>query len=294
MKTQTLPIILGIMILISLTSVQALVIDSVQMNPEEIVPGETSRIKLGIENNGESNIEDISVVLDLSLVPFAPYDSASEFGIESLNEGKTKYVEFEVIALSDAESGIYKIPVKISYRYEGEEMIKNKDSLISMTVNSAPIMGVSFEEGLLLKSKENELDIKIINKGLSDVKFLEIEVDTSTYYTLLSSENIYIGDVDSDDFDSAEFKIYFKENSPTNINLPVVITYKDSLNKEYTEEFDIGLKVYTENQAIELGLMKRNNTTLYAGIIIVLILIWFIYRKWKKSRKMRKIKKEGY
>jgi len=276
-------IIIILMVLISLASIQALMISSVSTNPREIIPGETSIIKIALENEGNRDIEDVSVILNLADVPFAPYDSGSEYSIDKIREGKIKYAEFEIVALNNAKSGIYKIPLTITYNIGGE-MQASKDSLISLTINSEPIIGVNIEDGLFLKGQENKLTIRIVNKGLSDVKFLEVELSESTYFNTLSQKNVYLGDIDSDDFDTAEFKIFFKKNIPNSINLPVKILYRDSLNNKYEKDFNIPLKVYTKKQAIELGLLKKDNTVTYIVIVVGLIIVWLIYRKIKGKK----------
>jgi len=282
---------------VSLTS--ALVINAVSTSPSEIAPGENSFISIEIENNGNSDIEEVSVSLIFKEVfrdalgnvvasnelPFAPYDSASEVSFDEIRENKEETAEFKIKALSDAESGTYKIPVEI--KYTENEIEKMKTSLISLSVNAKPIIGASLEDGLLLKGQENTIAIKIVNKGLSNVKFLEVEIGKGSYYTLLSQKSVYIGDIDSDDFDVAEFKMLFKETSPSIVNLPVKVIYKDALNNEYTEEFNLEARVYTQDEAIKLGLLKKSNTMTYVIVIIVLIIIWITYRRIKKRRKLK-------
>jgi len=282
-------ILLGIYLISMIGMVSALTITAVNTNPEEIAPGETASVSIRIENEQGKDVEDVSVILDLigPDIPFAPYDSSSEYSIDEIEDDDSEYAEFEIIALSDAQSGIYKIPLIINYQIDGKAQ-PPKNSLIGISVNAEPIISASVEDGLLLKPQENEINIKIVNKGLSDVKFLEVELASSTYYNILSSENVYIGDVDSDDFDSAEFKIFFKANAPSSINLPVTIIYKDALNKKYIEDFDLRVKVYTRKKAIELGLLEKNNIPMYTGIIIGLIIIFFGYKKIKKRRKLKK------
>jgi len=281
-------LVLALYLISMISFASALTIESVSMIPNEIAPGETSKIAIELENDGEEDIEDVSVNLvlisqtELADVPFAPFDSSSEISFDEIKEGKTKTAEFEIIALSDAKSGIYKIPVHIEYKENNET--KTKDSLISIVVNSEPILGVDIEDGLLLKNKVNELRINVVNKGLSDVKFLEIEIGDSTYFDILSSKNVYIGNVNSDDFDGAEFQIFFKENIPNNIVIPISISYKDALNKKYTYNLNIQVKIFSKKKAIEIGLLKRNNTPIYGGVIFGLVVIYFIYKKIKKRR----------
>ena len=150
-KTILAVIILGLMLVsifsfALLNSVQALTIDAVSI-ADEIKPGGTSRITISLNNNGDEDITDVSVVLDLSSVPFAPYNSASEFSIDEIREDKTKDAHFEIIALNNAKSGIYKIPLMITYIEE--DKLKTKNSLISIVVDSQPIIDVSVDDGLV-------------------------------------------------------------------------------------------------------------------------------------------------
>lgn len=268
--------------------VSALTITSVDTSPEVIAPGEASTIKIEIENEGDKDVEDVSISLDLTNVPFAPYGSSSETSFDEIQDGRVKYAEFEIIALNNAESGIYKIPLKVSYKITGENEINTKNSLIGVSVNSKPIISVGIEDGLILKAQESKLSIKVTNKGLSNVKFLEIELQGGTYYTILSQKNVYIGDINSDDFDNAEFNVFFKENAPNNVNLPIVIRYKDGLNNKYEESFNLQATTYTTKQATDLGLIKKSNTTTYIIVVIAVIVIYLVFRWIRKRRKMKK------
>lgn len=272
------------MLLISLIGfASAITITSVSTNPETIAPGETSEITITLKNNADIDIEDVSVNLDLSNVPFAPFESGSSFFTNELLESKTKTAEFNVIALNDAKSGIYKIPVVISYTEDN--VVKTQNSLISLDINSQPIIDVSVEDGLLLKGKENKVTLKIINKGLADAKFLEVETKGSTSYNILSAEKIYVGDVDSNDFQTVDYQIYFSPNSLSRLDLPVAIKYKDIANKEYTLEFNPSLKVYSQQQAQNLGLIAKSNTSLYIIIVVIVIILFLIYRWFRRRRK---------
>ena len=270
-----------------LSLASALTITSVDTTPEVIAQGESSIIEIGIENDGNDDIEDVSVSLDLTNVPFAPHGSSSEVSFDEIKENRNENAEFEISALSNAQSGIYKIPLKISYKISGETEINTKNSLIGISVNSKPIVNIGIEDGLLLKGQENKISVKITNKGFSDVKFLEVELQGGTSYTTLGPKNVYIGDINSDDFDTAEFNVFFKTNSPGSVNLPIVVRYKDGLNNQYEENFNLQATTYTTKQATDLGLIKKSNTVTYIIITVVLIIIYVIYNRIRKRRKMR-------
>jgi hypothetical protein len=157
LKTSLAILMLGLMLfstvsLALINSVSALTIDSVAVS-DKIQPGKTTRITIGLENDADEDIEDVSVTLDLNDIPFAPFDSSSEFTIEEIEEDDTEFAQFEVIALNNAQAGIYKIPVRITYNQDGDD--KTKNSLISIVVDSKPEIDASVEDGLLLKGKDN-------------------------------------------------------------------------------------------------------------------------------------------
>ncbi|MDP2925265.1 MAG: hypothetical protein Q8N99_02740 [Nanoarchaeota archaeon] len=279
-------IIFGVIVLICLISVInlafALTTTSVFMNPESIAPGETSKITIVIKNNGENDLTDVSVGLDFTNLPLAPYNSGSNQVFSDLNVDKTKQLEFDVVALNDAKSGIYKIPVKI--KYTEDSISKTLDSMISIMVYSRPIVEVDAEESLLLKGQKNKITIKIVNKGLADVKFLEVEIEGSTYYSLLSPDTVYVGDVDSNDFQTADFNLFFNKNIPNTINIPVTLTYKDITNKEYNQDYTISLKTYSQEQAQKLGLVQKSYTSYIIGGVIFLILVFLVYRTLRRRK----------
>lgn len=275
----------------------ALIIDNVNSMPNEIAPGEDAEISIELENERDDDIEEVSVsllfkdvkvdstgrIVEVIDLPFAPYDSSSEVSFEEIRSDKSKTARFFIQALGNAEAGVYKIPVEITYTENDE--IKTKSSLISLTVNSKPLLSLEKADELYLKGQNNEVSIKIINKGLSDVKFLTANLGASTKYNLLSSNSIYIGDLDSDDFDSAEFKIFFKESSAETMTLPITLEYRDVLNNKHVEEFSLSVKAYSSEQAIKLGLMKKSNVGKIIGGLVIVIILYFIYRKIKKRKK---------
>ncbi len=274
---------------ISITMISAITIKDVSSSPNEIIPGEIASVSIEIENIFEENVENLNIKLDLSEAPFAPYQSSSEKYLEELDDGDEETFVFKLIALPETNTGIYKIPVKINYEYEGEN--KTKEDLISLIVNSKPELKVSLEDSVvLIKGKENKISIKIINSGLSDTKFVYLETLDISGIKFLDEKEKYLGDIDSDDFDSIDYQIYLSADAPNSINLPVTLKYKDSTNKEYTETRIISLNTYSLKKAQEIGLIKKQDYTLYF-VIAIPVLSYIVYRILKK-RKLKKKKED--
>ena len=272
---------------ISMPGADALTISSVDVSPEQIIPGGTAEITLNLENNFDRTLSDIEVYLDFSSekVPIAPYGSGAEMSIEEIKSDKSKTLIFSVIALSDAKPGLYKIPVMIKYTDNGTEV--KKSSLISLSINSNPMLYITAEDSILIKGQGNTLSIKIVNNGLSDVKLLTIKLNEVIGINMLSQSEVYIGELSSDNFDSAEFKIFVSENAPGLLNMPVELRYRDAANNELKETKNLEINAYSKEEAISLGLIKRNNSLGIAITIAVLVIAFIIYGRIRKKRRQK-------
>ena len=272
---------------ISMPGADALTISSVDVSPEQIIPGGTAEITLNLENNFDRTLSNIEVYLDFSSekVPIAPYGSGAEMSIEEIKSDKSKTLIFSVIALSDAKPGVYKIPVMIKYTDNGTEV--KKSSLISLSINSNPMLYITAEDSILIKGQGNTLSIKIVNNGLSDVKLLTIKLNEVIGINMLSQSEVYIGELSSDNFDSAEFKIFVSENAPGLLNMPVELRYRDAANNELKETKNLEINAYSKEEAISLGLIKRNNSLAISITIVVLVIAFIIYRRIRKKRRQK-------
>ena len=260
-------------------SVNAFTISNVESSPKEVEAGKRVTLTLTIDNNLKDNVENVDLALDLTNLPFSP-TASSEISIGEIKENHDLWFDIGLNVDSDAKSGIYKIPVKISY--EINSVAKTKTAYVSVIVNSQPLLETS-SESLLMKNKKNKLSVKIINSGLGDAKFLEVEVKDSLEYKIIGNKKIYVGSLDSDDFEIANFEISIKEKSL--ISIPVILRYKDSLNNEREKEDTLNLKAYSQKEAQNLGMVKKSNIMLYIIIVVFIVLVIIGYRRIKKRKR---------
>lgn len=284
MKKHILFLIIGI-ILISLSFISAVSIKKVSSFPQEAASGEIVDIEIEIENILSEDISNIRVKLDLENIPFAPYQSSSEKVLNELEQDEKEDFKFRLIVLPSTASGIYKIPVKISY--ENDSGAKTKEEMISIIVNSEPEIKIALDDSTaLIRGKENILPIKIINSGFSDVRFFYITANNANGIKFISENEQYIGDVDSDSFDNVEYKVYLSDNAGSLISIPVILKFKDSTNKEFIKSQNIAVTTYSTEDAIKFGLIPRPNYSIYIGIGISVI--GFIIYRIRKKRKLKK------
>lgn len=246
--------------------------------------GEDASIKVEVENNFDYDIEEVSVKLNLENLPFTAI-SSSEKELDDLDENDDDSATFTLKVSNDVVPGDYNIPYVVSYTNVDTDNESTKEGSFGIRVSAKTDIDFSLETSgenseAAIVGQKGKISFKIINQGLGEVKFVSVQIFPSDY-ELLSNDKIYIGNIDSDDSDFATFDVIFKSASPI---FSAKIEYKDFDNNDQTETIAIPMKVYTQEKALEFGLIQKPNYVPYF-VAVVLIIIWLVWRKIKKSRK---------
>ncbi len=282
-------------------------VESVETIPEKIRPGESAKVKITIKNIADSVIKDVSFKLDLTFstllsqfstttadpmvaytsLPFAPLNSATEKKVRFIDPGKEHTFTYDLIVYMDAESRVYKVPIQIQYFDELDNQYTRND-IIGLVVGTQPDLSVVIDSSdLYLGKQSGDIAIKVINKGFSDVKFLDMVLESTDEYEILSSPEVYMGNVDSDDYETAEFTIYCKygEDDKTvterTVTLPLTLTYRDSNGELYTDKIELPLVLHS---ASKLG-MGNGNSSMLVIIVVVAVIAFLVYRRFRKRKK---------
>jgi len=259
----------------------AVVVDSIDST--KLYPGQTASIGIEVKNTFDEDIEDVSFVLNLDNTLFTTSGS-SEDSEDKIKDDDSETFNFVLKAPNDIKPGDYNIPYTITYVIEGESELIVKSGSFGITVSAKTELDFSVETKDNIIGKQGKISLKIINLGLGEIKFIAIEIEPQGY-ELISSDKIYVGTIDSDEDDYASFDVIFKDRTPI---LNAVVTYKDFENKDQIENVNLPIKVYTMEEALELGLIQKSNAGIYIGIIVVLVIAWFVYRSLKKRKKKKK------
>ena len=152
-----------------------------------------------------------------------------------------------------------------------------------MEVSASAKLDLLLDESEVVKVNDQGIvTLKLINNGLTQIKFLKVSLQSSEAYEILSPNELYIGEVDVDDFETAEFNIIPKVKNP---QLALNLGYSDVNNNMFKETKFIFLKVYTLEEAKQLGLVKQNNLFSIIMIVVILFIIYMIYRRIKRKKK---------
>ncbi len=271
-------LLLMFLLVIGLATAGPVSIKSVSTS-QDIGPGEIAEVSISLENQGKSKVENILVSLDLKDAPFIPVNSAAEKLIDELNKNDIDTLTFSLKSLPEAKPGLYKIPVKISYENTVQETV------IGISIKAAPELDIAIEETTLhIAESKGEVTVRVVNRGLTEAKFLNVKLFNSVSYDIISSDSFYIGNIEPDDFETVVFELFLKEPI-TSLNIQ--IEYKDLNNNLIQENVALPMTIYSREEALKIGLIQESNAFLTIIIIIALIALIFLYRRYKKNKKLR-------
>lgn len=259
-------------------------IESVEVFPEMVPPGGKAKLKLHLKNIADSLLKDVTTKLELTSVPLATLKSSDEKTIKRIEGNKEAVIEFDLIAEPDAASDLYRLPINLRYNDQLGTGY-NKSVSVGITVGTVPDIYTGIDSTTIKKAgMQGEVVVKFVNKGLTDIKLLNVKLDKNDSFTLLSSQEVYIGNIDSDDYESAEFKVYAKDVKADKLLLPISLEYLDSNNKEYSTKVKLEIPLYSTKDAKKMGLVKGNGSTGIFIVIIVVVVGIFLYRKFRKKK----------
>lgn len=262
----------------------SLSIEQVRANPEEVLPGDAVRLEMEIKNTANVVLRNIAVQLDLVATqgstvvdyPFIPSGTATQKIITKLNPGETETVEFSLKSYPTAAPGYYKMPVSLTY-FDEQGTEGTQDEFTGIIVGASPELDI-YVEGTSVRqeSAEGDITLQFVNKGVNDMKFLSVEVLDSESYTVVGTQRVYIGDLDSDDFRSETFTV---QSVSEDASVAVQVSYRDQNNKEYQLVKNIPIQ-YDQSPQESSG-----NTGIIVAIVVVAILGIYLWRRHRRKHK---------
>ena len=265
----------------------AIRIQEINTVPHEIIPGNSATLGIKIRNSAKLHLDDVRIKLVLP-EEFSFLDDVNQVKISRLESEDSKNISFNIITLPSTSEGIYDASLIIDYisylgvNYDNFGEDKQDNYTFSLVVKGTPEIFAQIEKSEIYKGNDvGVVTIKFVNNGIGDAKFFTAKLLESENYEIISSNMDYIGDLDSDDFESIDFRIKLKKEKTTDLLLK--IDYKDSLNEDYSKEFKLPLEI---RGAKELGIKTNGTSTVIIILIVIAIIGYFVYKKYKKKKKI--------
>lgn len=269
---------------------------SVESNPEKIPSGEKATVSIKLRNDALLGLRGITAKLDLSsAIPFAPIHSITEKKIRYLPKGEAAEITYDIIALADAEAKVYKVPFTLTY-YDDAGNAFSKNDTIGLIVSTDPDLKVSLEDfDTFQPGKSGKMVVSVANTGPSNIKYMTLGLEPSEDYTILGKAQEYLGNLDSDDFETAEFSVNVKAGSSGTMPVEVLLDYRDSYNEQKEERVTLQLPVYSASEIRAYGL-DGDLKDVYTPLLVIagILFLYFAVKDWRKNRAFDSALKSGF
>ncbi len=219
----------------------------------EIKIGKTEKICFTIMNYG-GEARDVSIVLNSTALSFSPAQRF-ENSVKQLSE-----VCFDAKPVV-VRPGIYAVTLVLSY-YDALHESKYTESFTYWVNISGKIELTVYVESF--SAKDNALTIVFSNSGSDDIKALHVKLSSSIK---LWPNEIYIGDLDRDDYDSERIVL---EKIPGRQIVNVTAKFRDSFEREYEKTYSLEVFIPKEEK-------KEDFSYVYViGAVFLLLFLWKI------------------
>jgi len=238
-----------------------------------------ANLTLWLKNTGKGSVKDIDVTLNFEDSKISTIGSGTTKRVSRLGPGQTSAVNYQVIVDGSAEITVVDIPINLQFR-DALNTEFNTMTNLGMIIKTTPELGIRLDDTTITKRNTvGDVSIQVVNSGIVDVGYVNLYLDVSTDYEILSyASDVYIGNLDSDDFEIADFRIKPLVANPL---LQFRLSYKDPYNTDYDQLHTLPLRIIS---AKDLGQQQSSAWTIVLVLLVIGAGVWY-YRKRKKQHK---------
>ncbi len=257
----------------------------IHIDKSTLVPGKQSSLKFTINNVGSSPLQDLTFNWENSDNIILPVGSDNTKYIRYIDIGNGTDLEYQVIADTNAQPGLYKLNLYLTY----EDSISNKTKKIS-TIAGVYVGGGTDFDVAFSESSNGETSFSVANIGSNPAYSVSVIVPDQRNWRVSGSNSVIIGNLNKGDYTVASYKLQSPMNSsPEAIQMQIAYTDTMGERKFVEKEVKLGQNIATPDG--QTGMQGRrgevqqgsifSNSTLYLFGIALLFLGFLAYRKYR-------------
>lgn len=220
-------------------------LSSYETQPASLSPGDAFSLRLQLSNVGGSNARQLLVTLGgqeaSDTRPFAILGSGNVRFVQELNAGESIDLEMRVMLDGSAESGVYNLPVSLTYEGEGGGARQTENQVVNLLVSRRPNLRVDYyqrpDTGLI--GQPLELPIEVVNIGRDLVNVSTIQISGENLQ--VEEGSAFVGALDGGTSGSIDARVV-PEQSGT-LAVVVTVNYLDDFNQPQTITQSLSVQV---------------------------------------------------
>jgi len=239
-------------------------VSGVSLSKDPIYPGDTAQLSIKLKNYGVENLKQVELSMSAP-TKMNIIGSTKRFFLDQFKSNNEITATYSIVVDSDATMGAYQFPIsiKVTDNYGNEQTFNDS---IGVQVYAQPSVEFSVRSYDIATGKISTI---ISNRGQATAKYTVVKINGVES----SPTGVYIGNLDSDDYSTADFTVKPIEGTAT-----LTVSYVDSNNIEKTL-----------TQQVQVRPAPASDGTIYilgALLLVVAGLVyWFFFRNKKKKEK---------
>jgi len=255
-----------------------LAVDEIRF-PAQIAAGQQERMTLQLHNYADSHLNNIEVSVDPEGLPVATAGTTRNT-VDSLAPGESASTSFQMMVDQDADNGVQKLPITLSYENEAGTAFE-KETTTGVVIGGDPQLELGLNQrDLQVAGSTGTVTLRIVNRGDGTARFVKLDMLQQDGVELLSPDSIYLGNMDPDDYQTAEFRLH-ADSSVEEVRLRGNLSYRAS-GETLDEVQSTPINLYGQSEAQQYGLVGNGSSLPLIGVALIVIVGGVVY--WRRRR----------
>jgi len=173
-----------------------------------LIPGQPTPVEFTINNVGAAPLKDLSFSWTNDDDVVLPVGASDTRYVKYLGIGEKTTISYDVIADTNADPGLYKLELTLSYEDSVTGNLQNITNNAGVYVGGSTDFDVAFSE-----SSAGEMSFSIANIGSNPAYSVSVIIPEQTGWTVTGSNSMIIGNLNKGDYTVASFTLQQGGNS---------------------------------------------------------------------------------
>ncbi|HEY9246348.1 MAG TPA: COG1361 S-layer family protein [Candidatus Methanoperedens sp.] len=174
----------------------------IHIDKSTLVPGKQSSLKFTINNVGSAPLRDLTFYWENDDKIILPVGSDNTKYIKYIDIGSGSDLEYQVIADTNAQPGLYKLNLYLTYEDSISNQTKKISTIAGVYVGGGTDFDVAFSE-----NANSQMSFSVANIGSNPAYSVSVMIPEQQGWRVSGSNSVIIGNLNKGDYTVASFKL---------------------------------------------------------------------------------------
>jgi hypothetical protein len=174
----------------------------IHIDKTAIVPGKLSSLEFTINNVGNAPLRDLTFNWENDANIILPVGSDNTKYIKYIDVGNSSNLEYQVIADTNAQPGLYKLNLYLTYEDSLSNQTKKISTVAGVYVGGGTDFDVAFSE-----NTNGETSFSVANIGSNPAYSVSVNIPDQPGWRVSGSNSVIIGNLNKGDYTVASFNL---------------------------------------------------------------------------------------